>query len=367
MSQSATFLTDPIAMEPAAGQMNGISAGRRSRAVQVWLYVLCALIFAIVLVGGATRLTDSGLSITEWKPIHGTIPPLSEMQWLEELEKYRQIPEYQLINKGMSMDEFKVIFWWEWGHRQLGRVIGLVALVGFFAFAFTGRLRGSMMVKAGAIPVMVAVQGAIGWWMVYSGLSVRTDVSQYRLATHLTFACIIFAYILWLARGRADDFYPGAGRLARWGGITMILLVLSQIALGGLVAGMDAGLAYNTWPLMDGSLVPTGLAAMEPAWINFFENAKTVQFTHRTTAVLVLVAALAYALVLSAKAYDEDGKRMAASAWLLAILIVFQAMIGIGTLLLAVPIDWALAHQGGAVVVLAAAVVHTRATLAPAK
>lgn len=365
MSQSATFLTDPIAM-PASSAAR-VGAGRRSRAVQMWLYVLCALIFAIVLVGGATRLTDSGLSITEWKPIHGTIPPLSEAEWLEEFEKYRQIPEYQLINKGMSMDAFKTIFWWEWVHRQLGRVIGLVALVGFFAFAFTGRIRGSMLLKAGAIPVLVAIQGAIGWWMVYSGLSVRTDVSQYRLATHLTFACIIFAYVLWLARGRTQDFYPGAGRLARWGGVAMILLVLSQIALGGLVAGMDAGLAYNTWPLMDGALVPAGLVAMEPAWLNLFENAKTVQFTHRTTAILVLVAALAYAAMLAAKAYDEDGKRMAGSAWVLAMLVIFQAMIGVGTLLLAVPFDWALAHQGGAVVVLAAAVVHTRATMAPAK
>ncbi|MEO0637318.1 MAG: COX15/CtaA family protein, partial [Pseudomonadota bacterium] len=200
-----------------------------------------------------------------------------------------------------------------------------------------------------------------------SGLTgTMLDVASYRLATHLTFACIIFAYVLWLARGRADDHYDGAGRLARWGGVMMVLLILSQIALGGLVAGMDAGLAYNTWPLMDGALVPAGLFAMEPGWLNFFENIKTVQFTHRTTAIAVLVAALAYALLLSAKAYDADGKRMANSAWVVAILVVFQAMIGVGTLLLAVPFDWALAHQGGAVVLLAAAVVHTRATMAPA-
>jgi cytochrome c oxidase assembly protein subunit 15 len=228
-SSSAPLFTDPLGFDRAPRS----GTGRRSRAVQLWLYVLCVMIFAIVLVGGATRLTDSGLSITEWKPIHGTIPPLSAAEWQEEFDKYRQIPEYQLINKGMSLSEFKFIFWWEWGHRQLGRLIGLVAAFGWIGLVATRRQRGGMAWKTAAIPILVACQGAVGWWMVYSGLSERTDVSQYRLASHLTLACIIFAYVLWLARGLADDYYHGAGRLARWGGVAIILLVLVQIALGG--------------------------------------------------------------------------------------------------------------------------------------
>jgi len=330
--------------------------------VRGWLYVVLAVLMALFLVGGATRLTDSGLSITEWKPIHGVIPPLSEADWQEELEKYRQIPEYQQINKGMSLGEFKTIFWWEWAHRLLARGVGLVMALPLAFFWLTGRLENHLKPKLLGLIALGGFQGFVGWWMVSSGLSQRVDVSQYRLATHLTLACIIFAAVMWVARGLAPHSSPPAESSTRRLAGAMALLVLFQIYLGALVAGLDAGMAYNTWPLMDGSIVPGGLFVQQPWWINLFENPKTVQFVHRLGAYTLLAFAIWHAV----SAWREHaGSTYARRAQLLLGLIVVQALIGITALMLVVPFGWALLHHGFAIVTLGFVVAHWRAAVGP--
>jgi cytochrome c oxidase assembly protein subunit 15 len=330
--------------------------------VRGWLYIVLAVLMALFLVGGATRLTDSGLSITEWKPIHGVIPPLSEAEWQEELAKYRQIPEYQQINKGMSLDEFKTIFWWAWAHRLLARGVGLVMALPLAFFWLTGRLENHLKPKLLGLIALGGFQGFIGWWMVSSGLSQRVDVSQYRLATHLTLACIIFAAVMWVARGLAPHSAPPAERNTRRLAGVMVLLVLFQIYLGALVAGLDAGMAYNTWPMMDGSVVPGGLFVQQPWWINLFENPKTVQFVHRLGAYTVLAVSIWHAV---AAWRDQPGSMHARRAMLLLAMIVVQALIGITALMLVVPFGWALLHHGFAIVVLGFAVAHWRGTVGP--
>jgi len=324
--------------------------------IRWWLVFVAAMVFAMVIVGGATRLTDSGLSITEWKPLLGAIPPLSEAHWLEALEKYRQIPEYQLINKGMSLDEFKFIYWWEWGHRFLGRAIGVVFFVPFVFFWLTGRLHKSQVPRLLVLFVLGGLQGALGWYMVMSGLVERTDVSQYRLSAHLTLATIIFAAIVWTAFGIGRDRRRPASTVnLGWSALALTVLVIAQTALGGFVAGLDAGLSHNTWPLMDGRFVPKGLMAMEPAWRNFFENVLTVQFQHRIIAYLIAILALVHA----ARAMSEKNSpsvRMSGLAILLTVLA--QIGFGIWTLLAHVPITLGLIHQGGALVVLTACIWH---------
>jgi cytochrome c oxidase assembly protein subunit 15 len=331
---------------------------RDNRAVQrVWLGLVLVAIFALVLVGGATRLTDSGLSITEWKPIHGVIPPLSEAEWQEELELYRQIPEYQLINKGMSLDEFKVIYWWEWAHRLLARGVGVLFAVPFMFFLVTGRWKSAALAAVRAL-VLGGLQGAVGWWMVASGLVDRVDVSQYRLATHLTLACLIFAAIVWVMRGLAphsSDPVPSLGLKRGAGALSALILV--QIYLGGLVAGLDAGLASSTWPLMNSAIVPAGLWELSPLWRNFFENELTVQFIHRLGGYLVFAAAL-WHMVASIR--HGRGTTHCRRAMVLFALVTIQALIGIVTIVTQVPLGWALAHQGWAVVVLGFAVAHWR-------
>jgi heme a synthase len=323
--------------------------------IRWWLYFVCALILAMVVVGGATRLTESGLSITEWKPIHGVIPPLSEVEWEEELEKYRQIPEYQLINKGMSLDEFKFIFWWEWGHRLLGRFIGVAFFVPMVAFWATGRVEPWLKPKLLIGLALGGLQGFVGWWMVASGLVDRVDVSQYRLATHLTLALVIFAYLFWIARRLAPLPVPETTERGGLRGLGMIVLALVfvQIFLGGLVAGLNAGLTFNTWPLMDGQLVPDGLLVMQPAWLNFFENVMTVQFQHRVTGyILVVVGAL---LAFSTFKVSKR-KELRRSGAHVGAFILLQAVFGILTLIWHVPLSTALIHQGFAVIVLASCV-----------
>lgn len=332
---------------------------RHNRAIQrIWLAIVLVAIFALVLVGGATRLTDSGLSITEWKPVHGVIPPMSEAEWQEELELYRQIPEYQLINKGMSLDEFKTIYWWEWAHRLLARGVGVLFGVPFLFFLATGRVEKRLHWPLFGLLVLGGLQGAVGWWMVASGLVDRVDVSQYRLATHLTLACLIFAAIVWVMRGLAphsadpvpsDGLKRGAGALAG--------LVLVQIYLGGLVAGLDAGLASSTWPLMNGAIVPEGLLEISPAWRNFFENELTVQFVHRLGGYLLFALALWHML---ASIKHGAGSTHCRRSIVLFGMITIQALIGIVVILTQVPVSWALMHQGWAVLVLGFAVAHWR-------
>lgn len=314
---------------------------------------------AIVMVGGLTRLTESGLSITEWKPVTGVIPPLNETDWQAELEKYRATTQYQVLNKGMSVAEFKQIFWWEWGHRLLARTIGMVALIGLAVFWWRGRLKGPMLRRGVILVLLIGAQGALGWFMVVSGLVGRTEVSQYRLAAHLGLAFIIFAWTMLML---LDLRQPREGRAAQAGlslaRVTLGVIFL-QILLGGLVAGLDAGLTYNTWPLMDGAFVPAGLLLHDPWWINFGDNVTMVQFQHRMTAYLV--AALAIACVVVA------GRTKAAkpTAGYLGSVVVCQIALGVLTLLHGAggvqPILLGAAHQFGALVLFAVAIAHWHA------
>lgn len=332
---------------------------RNRAAVRGWLYIVLLVLFALVMVGGATRMTGSGLSITEWKPIHGVIPPLNQQEWQEEFEKYRQIPQYEQINKGMTLEEFKGIFWWEWAHRLLARGVGFLVALPLAFFWLSGRLEGRLKPKLAGLLALGALQGAIGWWMVASGLAERTSVSQYRLATHLTLACIIIVAVTSIARGLASYSQdPAARAVQRFAGLT-VLLVLVQIYLGALVAGLHAGLTYNTWPLMDGTIVPGDLLIIDPAWLNFFENPKTVQFVHRMFAYSLLAVAVIHAF---ATASAAPGTTHARRAWVLALLVLIQAAIGVGTLLAQAHIHWALLHQGFAMLVLIFATAHWRGT-----
>lgn len=325
--------------------------------VRAWLYVLCAMIFCMILVGGATRLTDSGLSITEWQLIVGIIPPLSDTAWHEAFEKYRQIPEYEIINRGMSLAEFKLIYWWEWAHRFLGRIIGFVFLVPFLFFWFRGQLSHELMPKLVLMFVLGGLQGALGWYMVQSGLVDRVDVSQYRLAAHLCAAVLIFGYIFWVAtrmgqEGNAAQQPPLGLKVSAIG---LAAAVFLQIGLGAFVAGLDAGQGYNTWPLMDGKFIPDGLGAMSPWYVNLFENALTVQFDHRMAAYLIAVWVAVHAWFAIARLPSGEA---AASAVLLAITVLTQVVLGISTLLVGAPLGLSLAHQAMAIILFAMALLH---------
>ncbi|MGI9483319.1 MAG: COX15/CtaA family protein [Hyphomicrobiales bacterium] len=332
--------------------------------VRAWLYFICTLILAMVLVGGATRLTDSGLSITEWKPILGAIPPLSEADWQHAFSLYKQIPEYKVINRGMSLEEFKFIYWWEWAHRFLGRFIGIAFFIPLVFFWATDRIEKKL--KPGLVVAFLVggLQGFIGWYMVMSGLSERVDVSQYRLALHLGLAVAIFAYLYWMALGIGKRERQISDR-AGWGALVLTILVFVQVILGAFVAGMDAGMGYNTWPLMDDALVPSGLFIMEPAWRNLFENAMTVQFNHRVLAYVIVIFAGIH--IFRTLQVHREGP-FAVSAGFAGLVVLVQVALGIWTLLAQVPIELALLHQGGAVILLAACLWHLHiAALEPAQ
>jgi len=325
------------------------------RAIAIWLLVVAGLVFAMVIVGGATRLTDSGLSITEWKPVTGAIPPLSEEAWEAELDKYRQIPEYQLQNRGMSLDEFKAIYYWEWGHRLLGRLIGVAFFVPFLFFLLTRKVEQERVPRLVYLFVLGGMQGALGWFMVMSGLTERVDVSQYRLAAHLGAAFVIYAALLWTAldylRGTWGVAAPAQRTFGRWA-IVLTALIYLQVILGAFVAGLDAGFIYNTWPLMDGAIIPSGLFHESPRISNFFENHLTVQFQHRMMAYLVVLGAAA--LWFYGRRVGVPTRVAKASNMLLA-MVLLQVALGIWTLLAVVPLSLGLIHQGGAVLTLSAA------------
>jgi len=328
------------------------------RAIRVWLYAIAALLVLMVMVGGTTRLTDSGLSIVEWHPVTGIVPPLSESAWAAEFTKYKTSPEYELVNKGMSLGEFKRIYWWEWVHRLLGRLIGAAFLIPLVFFQFRGWIEPGIKWRLWFIFGLGALQGAIGWWMVASGLVGRVDVAQERLAVHLLMACLILTAVIWTARLLTPAAANGAARVTprrlAVSAIAILVLLLGQIALGGLVAGLKAGLIYNTWPLIDGAFIPPRehLFLLAPAWLNLLDNHLAVQFTHRMVAyVLVAVGAL--------HAADCSWHRVCRrSAVALALFLLLQAMLGIATLLLQVPILLALAHQAVAIAALIAATLH---------
>lgn len=315
----------------------------RLRPVRIWLYCLAAFVLVMVLVGGATRLTESGLSITSWKPISGIVPPLSDADWQAEFAAYQQIPQFQLFAGWMGVEEFKLIFWWEWLHRFLGRMLGFAFAIPFAIFVAQRRIPKSLIAPLAVLFVLGGFQGLLGWWMVSSGLSELTSVSQYRLAAHLTAAALLMLALVWVARSLAPPIKGvrlGRGwRLAVWG---LLVLVVVQIAAGALVAGLDAGLSHTTWPLMDGALIPNGLFVMDPAWINHFENVLTVQFNHRNLAYLIAVLA-GVLLWVGRKAPGFSGVH----GWLprIAIIIVLQIGMGIMTLLSLVAIPLALGHQ----------------------
>ena len=326
----------------------------------MWLFAVAALVFVMVSVGGATRLTGSGLSITEWQPIMGVVPPMSDAAWQEALEKYRQIPQYRHVNKGMSLEAFKRIFWWEWTHRFLARFVGVAFLLPFLYFLATGRIARSLAPKLAALFALGGLQGVIGWYMVHSGLSGRIDVSQYRLAVHLSLAVVIFAGLLWIA------FSLGARRaqsrilppIDRNTAAFVVGLVFLQIVAGAFVAGLKAGAGYNTWPLMDGRLIPPGLGTMSPWWANLFENATTVQFNHRMLAYVLTAVALWHVWSVLTRTYD---RQVRTSGLALGGAVLAQVALGIWTLLAQVPLSLGLAHQAGAITVFGLALWHLHA------
>jgi len=357
----------------------GAGAGKpapASGAIRAWLWCVASLVFAMVLVGGATRLTESGLSIVEWKPVTGAVPPLGEADWQAEFAKYKTIPQYERLNRGMSLDEFKTIYWWEWGHRLLGRLIGVAFLLPFLWFAWRRSFDRRTGFALAGIFALGAVQGAAGWWMVASGLTERVSVSQYRLAFHLTLACMIYVALVWTADRTPPPYPPplaGEGREGaadrrmvprrlRWSACALLVLAIVQIYLGALVAGLRAGLIFSTWPLIDGSLIPrtADLFFAHPLWRNFFENTLTVQFDHRMVAYGLCALALIHAL--DARRHGRD-KRLATGAGFVAVAALAQAGIGIMTLIRGVPIELALLHQAVALVVLTAATLHAARTV----
>jgi cytochrome c oxidase assembly protein subunit 15 len=320
------------------------------KAVGLWLLGVALVILAMITIGGLTRLTGSGLSITEWKPIMGAIPPLNQQEWLEAFRKYQQIPQYVFENRGMTLEGFKGIFWWEWTHRFLGRLLGFVFFVPFVWFAWTGAIRRGDWPRMLLLFALGGLQGLIGWWMVASGLEVRVSVSQYRLAIHLGTALLLLVAMIWIAleylRGTG-----GKGNARR--GYAMAALVYVQMLLGALVAGLHAGLVYNTWPDMNGRAFPESPFFSSPWWINFFENDGLAQFDHRIGAYIVAgMAAYIYA-----KGVRLTGAAKS-SAKLVAVLTTVQVGLGIVTLLLVVPEHLAAAHQVTAALLLSAAVWH---------
>ena len=337
--------------------MNGILAYQAShlRVVRGWLISIAALIAIMVLVGGATRLTESGLSIVEWKPVTGVLPPLNQEQWTQAFDAYKTIPQYRQLNTGMDLDEFKTIFWWEWSHRLLGRVIGAAFLLPFLWLMWRGVLGADLRRRLWLIFGLGALQGAVGWWMVASGLSQRVEVSQYRLATHLVLALLIFAGIVWTVRRLSDRARSAASSRLRITSVALLVLTFVQLYLGALVAGLRAGKIYNTWPDIDGGLIPSAarLFVEAPWWRNLFDNTLTVQFEHRMVAYALLVTALLH--VLDAVRSRAERSTVNGALWLAAV-VTLQATLGILTLLNQVPIDLALAHQAGAIAVLTLAV-----------
>jgi cytochrome c oxidase assembly protein subunit 15 len=327
------------------------------RAVRWWLFSIALLIAIMVLVGGATRLTESGLSIVEWKPVTGALPPLTEAQWTQAFDAYKTIPQYRALNAGMTLAAFKTIFWWEWSHRLLGRAIGVVYLLPFLWFLWRGGLSAELKRRLWLIFGLGALQGTVGWWMVASGLSERVEVSQYRLATHLVLALLIFAAVVWTLRRLADGPSMAGSVRLKITSAALVALTFVQLYLGALVAGLRAGLVYNTWPDIDGSFIPSSarLWFEEPWWRNLFDNTLTVQFEHRMTAYALLALAAFHA-------FDAVRSRAGTPAingalWLLAA-ITLQAALGILTLLNQVPLVLALMHQAVAIAVLALAVLQ---------
>jgi len=323
---------------------------RYDRQIASWLILCAAVVFGMILLGGVTRLTHSGLSMVEWKPLMGVIPPLSEEAWQQTFDKYKQYPEYQKVNLGMDLHGFKTIFMFEYLHRLLGRLIGVLFFLPMLYFAFTGRVRSGVMPKLWVLFALGGLQGLLGWYMVKSGLVDNPRVSQYRLTAHLGLAVAIYGYMVWVV---FDLLYPDAKQRHPRAAYSraLVLLVYLMILSGGLVAGTRAGFAYSTWPLMGTSFIPQGLYATSPAWLAMFEDITTVQFNHRIFAYLLFLLMHVFAWVTLRDGVAARGKLGVA---LLLAALWFQVIMGISTLLLHVPLWLAAAHQGGAVLLLTA-------------
>jgi len=310
-----------------------------------------------VLVGGATRLTVSGLRSGEWRPVTGTLPPLNQEQWTQAFDAYKAIPQYRELNAGMTLGEFKTIFWWEWSHRLLGRVIGIAFLLPFLWFLWRGVLSADLRLKLWLIFGLGALQGVVGWWMVASGLSERVEVSQYRLATHLMLALLIFSAIVWTLRRMADRPSSAASSRLKITSVVLLVLTFVQLYLGALLAGLRAGRVYNTWPDIDGALIPSmaRLFFEEPWWRNLFDNTLTVQFEHRMVAYALFALAILHAVD---AVRSRAGTTAINGALWLAVAITLQAALGILTLLNQVPVLLGLAHQAIAMSVLTLAILQ---------
>ena len=320
------------------------------RQIAYWLFFCAAVIFGMILLGGVTRLTNSGLSMVDWKPLVGIIPPLSEADWQHMFDKYKQFPEYQKINLGMSLDEFKSIFMYEYLHRVLGRLIGVIFILPFLFFYFTKRIKAGLTPKLILMLLGGGFQGLLGWYMVKSGLVDKPDVSQYRLTAHLGSAVLIYSFILWTAFGLVSPKTEQPAQLSRFA-YSLSGLIFLMILSGGLVAGTKAGYAYPTWPLMGDSFIPAGLYSMTPAWLSAFEDITTIQFNHRIFAYVLVALVLTFA----AKAMKSDitGNARTGVFCLIGFLIL-QVTLGISTLIFYVPVPVAAAHQVGAVALLSA-------------
>ena len=334
------------------GGIDAKSKGARG-AIRVWLGLIFGMVGIMILVGGLTRLTDSGLSITEWAPFSGALPPMTQAAWADAFEKYQAIPEYQLQNKGMDLSEFKGIFWWEWGHRQLGRVLGLVWALGFFGFLVARKIPTGWTRKLLLLGALGGLQGAIGWWMVSSGLEDgMLDVASYRLATHLGLAFIIFGFITWfiLQLSRSEAALLQARRLTDAPlsrlGTWLVVLAFVQILLGALVAGIDAGRGFPDWPLMAGGFLPPQPFDLVPLWRNFFEDPGLVQFMHRMTGYVVF----GFGIFVWARARKNGNARTRFAFTAMLAVMTVQVVLGIVTVIYSAPVEIAIVHQLGAVV-----------------
>jgi heme a synthase len=352
----AALANDPVSL---SGVVHADALTNANRHIATWLLICCALVFAIVVVGGVTRLTHSGLSITEWQPIVGTLPPVSDADWATAFAKYQLTPEYQQVNQGMALAEFQRIFWWEYFHRLLGRLVGFVFLVPFLWFWLRRKIPPGYGVRFAAIFALGAAQGALGWYMVRSGLVDDPRVSQFRLTAHLGLAFLIFAAMFWaalslLAPRQADLNRAGIddASLRLWAA-AVALLVFIQVLSGGMVAGIRAGFAYNTFPLMNGEIVPTGVLSLDPWWSNFFYNMATVQFDHRLLAWTLAIAVPFLWWKVTRARHVSDRARIGAHLLLAGLAV--QVTLGILTLVHVVPVPLAALHQAGALLLFALA------------
>ena len=333
---------------------------RDNRHIAIWLLMVCTLIFAMVVLGGVTRLTHSGLSMVDWKPVTGILPPMSDTEWLAEFEQYKQSPEYLKINKakGMGVEEFKSIFWFEYGHRLLGRTIGLAFLLPFLFFLALGKIKRKMVPRYLIMFILGGLQGVLGWYMVKSGLVDKPSVSQYRLTAHLLAAISIYVFIFWhvlsLWNSNRVPASDSRARGLKKHGLIVSGLIIVMIISGGFVAGTKAGYTFNDFPFMHGSLLPPGGLSLQPWWLNFLENLATIQFTHRVLAIVVMFVVLSYVIRgWKNRAIDSSTHNLFT---LLLLMLIVQLALGVTTLIYVVPVALGAAHQAGALLLLTIAV-----------